>query len=160
MKIRLTDGNRAPAEAIRAIESGLDYLLSSSFKEFLGSQDGAKPDPNIFKIGLKNESGINRFIPISNLINERAYIENIPSKAYPVAWAEGGNYVFIDEDRNGAVFFWDHEQPEVTVELAETFSEFLNLLEPFDIHSVKLKPGQVKRIKVNPDLLKKFKSEQ
>ena len=48
---------------------------------------------------------MNGFIPVSEIQKARACIENIPRRAYPIAWAEGGNYVFIDEGGNGAVFF-------------------------------------------------------
>ncbi len=63
----------------------------------------------------------------------------------------------MDEDRNGAVFFWDHELPEQTVELAANFEAFLDVLEPFDIKSIKLRPGQVKRVWTDPDFLKRLK---
>jgi hypothetical protein len=48
---------------------------------------------------------VNEFIPVSEILRERAYIENIPKRAYPVAWTACGNYVVVDEDRYGAVFF-------------------------------------------------------
>jgi len=100
---------------------------------------------------------VNQFIPVAEIQKERAYLENIPAKAYPIAWAECGNYVFVDEGKNGAVFFWDHEIPEEITELAANFGAFLDLLEPFDIKTIELKPGQVKRVWVNPEFLKRLK---
>jgi hypothetical protein len=44
------------------------------------------------------------------------------------------------------VFFWDHELPEKPVELAANFGAFVELLEPFDIQTIQLKPGQVKKV--------------
>ena len=157
MKIKLKNGKPAAEETTLALETALDCRLSASFKVFLQAHDGAQPETNIFKIGGKNESGVNRFIPAGEIQKERDRIENIPKKGYPVAWAEGGNYVFIDEGRNGAVFFWDHELPEKIIELAANFGAFLDILEPFDIKTIQLKPGQVKKVWIDPEFLKRLK---
>src|SRR5579872_1179611 len=113
MKIRLENGKPASQEEILALEASLGSRLSGSFKHFLESQDGAKPQLNIFLVDQQYQGRVNRFIPISEIEKKRRYIENIPEKAYPVAVAEGGNFVFIDEGRKGAVFFWDHETAEI-----------------------------------------------
>ena len=157
MKVKLRNGKAAPEESILAAETRLGYVISTSFRTFLRTQDGAEPETNIFRVSTRNDSGVNRFIPVTEIGDERTRIESIPAKGYPVAWAEGGNYVFIDEAKHGAVFFWDHEEPEDPVELAGSFDAFLNLLEPFDIKSIELKPGQVKRVWVDPEFLKKLK---
>jgi hypothetical protein len=156
MKIRLQNGKPASEEAILALEAVLGCRLSDSFRAFAGAHDGAKPEPNIFRNSDSN-CGVNRFIPVNEIQKERPRVENIPRRGYPVAWAEGGNYVFVDEDSNGAVFFWDHELPEESIELAATFSAFLDLLEPFDISTIQLKPGQVKKVWVDPEFLKRLK---
>jgi hypothetical protein len=157
MKIKLKNGKPAAEETILALEAALGWRLSDSFKTFLQIFDGAEPETNIFKITEKNEAGVNRFIPASEIWDERTHIENIPKKAYPVAWAEGGNYVFVDEDKDGAVFFWDHEEPEKIVKLTANFGAFLDLLDPFDVKTIKLKPGQVKRAWIDPEFLKGLK---
>jgi len=157
MKIKLKNGKSASEEAVRALEVILDCRLSNSFRMFLQTEDGAAPETNIFKISDGNESGVNRFIPVCEIRSERALIENLPPKAYPIAWAEGGNYVFVDEERGGAVFFWDHEEPEKIYELAIDFARFLDVLEPFDVKMVQLKPGQVKKVWIDPEFLKKLK---
>jgi hypothetical protein len=157
MKIKLKKGKPASDESILALQAALGCQVSDSFRGFLHANDGAEPETNIFKITEKNESGVNRFIPVSEILKERGRIENIPAKAYPVAWAEGGNYVFVDEGKNGAVFFWDHELPEEPTRLAASFGAFLDLLEPFDIQKIELKPGQVKKVWVDPEFLKRLK---
>ena len=145
MKVKLRNGKAASEESILTVEAELGCLLSASIKAFWRTQDGAEPETNIFKISASNDSGVNEFIPVAEIRRERTHIENIPLRGYPVAWAEGGNYVFIDEAKDGAVFFWDHEEPEDPVELAGSFDAFLDSLEPFDVKSIELKPGQVKR---------------
>src|SRR4029077_20621276 len=105
MKIKLSKGRPASEEVILALEAALGHRLSGSFRDFLRTHDGAKPEPNSFKISENNESGVNRFIPANEILRERAHIENVPKQGYPVAWLECGDFVFIDEDRNGSVFF-------------------------------------------------------
>jgi hypothetical protein len=111
MNVTLKNGQSASEESILALESALGLRLSGSFKNFIREHNGAKPENNIFRISDDNDGGVDQFIPVQEIVNERARIENLPVKAYPVAWAEGGNYLFIDEDQDGAVFFWDHEVP-------------------------------------------------
>ncbi|SRR5258706_8576816 len=159
MKIKLRNGEPASEEAILTLEAALGCPLSHSFRAFVRDHDGAEPETNIFKISDNNDSGVNKFIPVSDILKERAYIENIPRRAYPVGWAEGGNYVFVDEDRNGAAFYWDHELPDEPTQLADSFGAFLDLLEPFDIKTVQLKPGQVKSVWVDPEFLKKLNKQ-
>jgi hypothetical protein len=157
MKIKLQGGQQASEADIVAFEEGLGCGLSDSFKAFVRSRNGAEVETNRFGVGTDNSSGVNRFIPLSQIPKARKHIENIPERAYPVAWAEGGNYVYVDEGRNGAVFFWDHELPDTPTQLACSFGAFLEVLEPFDIKSVQLKPGQVKSVWVDPEFLKKLK---
>ena len=131
MQIMLQNGRPVSEDAILALEAALACRLSDSFRVFLKADDGAKPETNIFRISDNNDSGVNRFIPVSQIQKERTYIENIPPGGYPVAWAEGGNYVCLDEDRNGAVFYWDHEIPDKPTVLAANFGFFLELLKAF-----------------------------
>jgi hypothetical protein len=156
VKVKLSNGKKAPQEVIVKLEAALASPLSESFKAFLGTYDGAKPSSNTFALASNNSAGVNQFIPAAQIEIERGRIENISEKAYPVAWASSGNYILIDENKNGAVFFWDHELPDKKTELAASFSEFLELLEPFDISKVKLEPGQVKRVWIDPEFLKKL----
>jgi len=160
MKIKLRDGKPASQEATLKLEVALGVSLSSSFRDFLATHDGAKPEANVFRISANNSSGIQRFIPVREIRQERSYIEDIPQRAYPVAWDGSGNYIFIDEDKSGAVFFWDHEIPNKPTRLASSFAGFLELLEPFDIRSVSLKPEQVKKVWVDPEFLERLRKSK
>ena len=157
MKIILHQGKPAPKEAILALEAFIGHDISAAFREFLEANDGAKPESNIFKISVDNDSGVNKFIPVSQIPQELELIGNLPPRTYPIAWAEGGNYVVIDEDREGKVFFWDHETRGSLIMLANNLGEFLMLLHPFDARSIPLRPDQVKRVWVDPEFLKKLK---
>lgn len=111
-----------------------------------------------FRLGDNDSAGVNEFIPVIDVGKQRAYIENIPTNAYPIASASCGNYVLIDEGQNGAVFFGDHELPDKLTKLAGRFRAFLELLEPFDPDSIQLKPGQVEveRVWIDPEFLNKL----
>jgi hypothetical protein len=156
MKIKLRNGSPASEEAILALEVVLGCRLSDSFKDFVRTHDGAEPETNVFRVGDHNSSGVHEFMSINEIPETRRRIEDIPTRAYPVAWDECGNLIFIDEDRNGAVFFSNHEILNDHTEMAASFGAFLDLLEPFDIKTVKLEPGQVKRVWVDPEFLKKL----
>lgn len=153
MKIKLTKGRSALPSDVQELEREIGKVLPNSFLEFVRQHDGAEPETNIFKIAGSNESGVNGFIPVREVLAERANIENLPVTAFPVAWAEGGNYVSIDA-ASGTVYFWDHEQPDPLIQIASDFTAFLEMLEPFDLSLVKLKPDQVESAWIDPDFLK------
>ncbi|HTV41604.1 MAG TPA: SMI1/KNR4 family protein [Candidatus Sulfotelmatobacter sp.] len=158
MKIKLKGGKSAPQKALQELETALGCRISISFRRFVSKNDGAEPEPNIFNIGKDNNAGVNQFIPISEIWEERQDIDNIPRQAYPIARASCGNYVLLDESKGGQVYFWDHELPvDNIIKLANNFDEFLSMLEPLDINSIKLKPGQVKKVWFAPDFLKRIK---
>jgi len=154
MKIKLTKGVSAMPVDVEKLQREVGCELPPSLVDFLHHHDGARPEANSFKIGDTNGSGVNEFIPIHDILTERRNLETLPTTAFPIAWAEGGNYVFIDMAAEGAVFFWDHEQPEPPTLLATEFASFLDMLEPFDPSSIKLRPGQVKSAWLDPDFLK------
>lgn len=154
MKLKLTKGHAAAQNDVAALQRNLGEPLASEFLEFVAQNDGAEPETNIFKIGTTNDACVSGFIPVKEIPNEMAAIDNLPIKSFPVAWASGGNYIFINQADAGAVFFWDHEQPDDIIKLADGFRSFLDLLEPFDVTSIKLKPGQVKKAWIDPDFLK------
>ncbi|MES2995957.1 MAG: SMI1/KNR4 family protein [Verrucomicrobiota bacterium] len=156
MKIKLIKGRPESKDNIASFEAELGRSVPIDFSEFVQTNDGAELETNIFDIGDGNESGVNGFIPISQIHNEMRNIENLPPHAFPVAWAEGGNYVLIKQGMNSGVYFWDHERPESMTRLAENFSSFLGVLKPFDISSINLKPGQVMKAWIDPDFLKKM----
>jgi len=154
MNIAINGGKPASERDILALESALGCCLSAAFRTFVEASDGAEPENNIFKVGSDNESGVRQFIPVAEIPHELTFLDDLSAHAYPIAWDDCGNYVVVDEDQQGAVFFWDHELPEPLTKLASDFGEFLNLLQPFDPASVQVKPGQVKSAWIDPEFLK------
>lgn len=153
MKFKLKGRPVAPAN-VEGLEREIGRRLPEDFLEFVNEHDGAEPETNIFTIDGVNESGVNGFIPLREVLAERKHIENLPTTAFPIAWAEGGNYVFLDVAAGGAILFRDHEQPTPLVQLAPNFKAFIDKLDVFDPNSVTLKPGQVKSAWIDPDFLK------
>lgn len=152
--ISLENYGTASDNDIRALEARLGRPLPAAFLAFVRTFDGAEPAPNVFDIGDSNQSGVNRFIPVAEIWSARAHIENLSSTAFPVAWAEGGNYVIVDPDRRDAVFYWDHEIPDPLLRIADDFAAFVKMLGPFDINDVELEPGQVLDVWIDPDFLR------
>ncbi|MGE5183278.1 MAG: SMI1/KNR4 family protein [Acidobacteriota bacterium] len=158
MRVKLTGGAPAPLAAVEALEAALGHELSACVKQFLRAHDGATPEANVFAIDAANHAGVNQFIPVAQVISERANVDDMSARAYPIAWAEGGNYVVIDEDRAGAVFFWDHETAALT-RLADDLDAFLALLRPFDIASVPLGAEQIKSAWIDPSFAKRHRRD-
>ncbi|MDU8357801.1 SMI1/KNR4 family protein [Pseudomonas syringae group sp. J309-1] len=137
----------------RAFGCSLPDQVVDFFLEF----NGSKPETNTFSVGDDNESGVNKLICISEVLDERKFLDFIGIKVFPVAIAEGGNYVVIDLNQGQSVFFWDHEKPAEMTFLASDIQEFLNGLVPFDPDSIELKEGQVESVWIDPDFLKSLK---
>ena len=153
MKIKLTRKAEASDKEIEALEKHLNFSLDHEFRSFLKENNGAKPETNIFKIDDGNDSGVNEFIPVAKIFRELGNLENLSTESYPIAWAEGGNYVVLNGEK---VLFWDHENPKEMILLANSLKDFLGSLEPFDPSGVELKPGQVKEAWIDPEFLKQF----
>lgn len=127
----------------------------SDYLDFLATRNGCRVETNVFRVDDSNDSGINAFLDIDRVIDEKAALgRRLSRHAWPVADAEGGNYVCLRLEESGAwcVVFWDHELEQETV-LSATLSDFLESLEKFDPASVELKPGQVISAWIDPSLL-------
>lgn len=153
MSVGFKKGHSLSEAEVSAFEKESGIELPRDYREFILLHDGAEPDTNIFSVSDGNDSGVNRFIPLRDTISERRYIDHVSVEFLPAAWAEGGNYVCLDLKRGG-VFFWDHEEPSDDLKLAESFSQFLEMLAPFDVKNIELKPGQVRKAWIDPDFLK------
>jgi hypothetical protein len=144
----LKGGRPASEESISKLEKAIGASLPDSYRAFLKRNDGAEPATNIFRVGQGMDSGVNEFIPVTRIPREARLIENLQSKAFPIAWAEGGNYVVLDAENGGRILFWDHERPETGYEIGPDFDAFLEALEPFGPDSVQVQPGQVKEVRI------------
>jgi hypothetical protein len=129
--------------------------LINFFRDF----NGSKPETNIFSVCDDNDSGVNYFIPLSDVVDESKYIGVVERNIIPIAVAEGGNYVVVACQENFSIFFWDHEKKDELIFLANGIYDFLSTLNPFDPDSVELKDGQVESAWIDPDFLKSLKEK-
>jgi hypothetical protein len=155
--IGLKGGQQAAVSDMAALEELIKQPLDSQFRRFIETNDGADPEENSFPVGgVAHVGAVKEFIPVANIVHERGFIDDIGPHAYPVATSEGGNYVILDQDQDGAIFFWDHEVEGGVSKLADSFDAFLDMIEPFDPSTVKPAPGQVESAWIDPDFLKQF----
>lgn len=157
MAIDLSNGTKADIDDIRNLERSIGDKLPTSFLKFVNNQDGAKAATNVFTGSQSDNCSISQFIPVKQIQKEKLIVEGLAPTLIPIAWAEGGNYVVLDQKQNFEVFFWDHEVAEQSEKLAADFAEFLERLEPFDPKTVELKPEQILDAWIDPDFLKSLK---
>ena len=139
----------------------------TDYYSFLAENNGGTPDSNEFEIpGTANSSGVNEFLCVRDVLSEKKKLsDRMPASAWPIAYAEGGNYVCLVTGDKRGVYFWDHEleveegRPPSWANmsrLSDTFTAFWQGLRKFDASSIELKPGQVKSIWVDPDFKPEF----
>ncbi len=126
----------------------------SDWLDFLQRNDGAVPETNEFDVSGAAGSGVQAFFGAEQSVAaHRRLGDRMPGHLFPVAEAEGGNYVCLGlTPGTGGVFFWDHETEEAT-RIAASFSAFQDGLRPFDPDSVELAEGQVVSAWIDPAFL-------
>lgn len=151
MKINITKSKKQldPASLL-ALEHKLRITLSKDYRDFILHNNGGQPKPCVFSYkgvdGFESQSVINWFHAIydgeeNNFESTYLfYSENgrIPPSVVPIASDPGGNMICMSISGNdrGMVYFWDHELESSysgaknLALLSNSFSDFLNLLEP------------------------------
>ena len=160
MTVQMNRTRPVSEEDVTQFERVANMKLPAQFREFLLKHNGAQPEDNVFSIpDGGNQSGVNGFVPLKELLVESSKVHGIAGRFIAVAWAEGGNYVCLSLDLDGEVLFWDHEQPSLRLTVAYNWDDFLLNLQPFDANSVNLRPDQVKKSWIDPEFLKNLKKE-
>ncbi len=152
MAIKLEKCSPATESEIAEAEQQLGEKLPVDYRTFLLEFNAAIPEDNVF--GKDLNVSVERFIPVGKIATHTENVDGFPNEAVPIAEAPSGNFVYFKKG-SPKVYFWDHEI-DCDKELASSFSEFLNALNPFDMDSVQLKPGQVKSVWVDPDFKPEF----
>ncbi len=150
----LSSSSGISEEKLAEVETYFGVRFPDDYRRFLVFSNGCRPESNIFDIGGDNDSGVREFYSTDQSISEKdALSDRLPQWSWPIAEDECGNLVnlrYINEKWD--VSFWDHELEEETV-VAGSFDEFLNLLKPFDMSSVRLEPEKIISHWVHPDLI-------
>ncbi|MCP3887174.1 MAG: SMI1/KNR4 family protein, partial [Propionibacteriaceae bacterium] len=101
--------------------------------------------------------GVNRFIPLRVTLEDKDYIYGVDCDCLPVAEAACGNYVCLDLSANGQVFFWDHELPSFPIKLADSFTQFLDMLVPWELDKATLEAAEVIEVWTAPGFMRWLK---
>lgn len=152
------------------LQRRLGRQLPVEYRQFLVRGNVFVPDSNRIT-GQGMIGSVVKFLGVSLDPTEdlhatmETYVDRVPVNAIPVALAGGGNLVCIDLV-TGATYLWDHENEAVEGEepdfrnmhlLAESFSRFVDAMEPFDPSTVVLDPKDVVSVKLKPGFAEKFK---
>jgi hypothetical protein len=168
MTIKIVKKGQQPNEnEIQILEQRIGNPLPLDYRAFLEKNNGGIPETNIFDLPACNGgSGINEFLSIKEILEQKNVMKDrLPPSAWPIAFAEGGNYVCLVCEGNSGVYFWDHEFEQEDginpnwdnmYELSSTFREFMQAIRKFNINDVELKPEQVKSVWVDPDFKPEF----
>lgn len=135
---------------IEEFERKMDINIPPSYRSFLLTNNGGKPNPDGFMyLQDKKEyrSCVHRFLGIhegeySNLETYlKTYADRLPKDMFPIAHDPGGNLICIKyDDFEQGVFFWDHENEALEGlvpwnknlhKIADTFDLFLESLTIF-----------------------------
>jgi cell wall assembly regulator SMI1 len=154
---------------IAAFEKENRIKLPAQYREFVMKYNGSEPESNVLDVKCvrrdsgeiyENSLGVSRFIPLMRIITEGKHIDGVSCRFIPVAEDSCGNYVCLDLDTDGEVFFWDHEDPSDDIRLANSWKEFLESLEAFDVDKIDL--GSIKVISswINPEFQKMIQEQQ
>lgn len=147
-------------------ELSIGLKLPEEYRYFLLLNNGGEPETNEFDIPNQNNScGVNKFLGVNEIKNEKINLgSRLVESALPIAYAECGNLVCITlGEKNGEIYFWDHELEANNNELpswknmfflASSFDEFLHSLRKFDPSQIKLEPEQVESVWIDPGFLK------
>lgn len=146
---------RTKAASPRALASLAERYgsLPSDYADFLSVHDGATPTDNVLD-GSNNSVGVRGFLAASEIISTADEIDGLGADLIPIAYDGSGNYVCIGSTDH-KIYFWDHEVDRDNI-VSESFRDFLNRLQPFDLSSIHLQDGQVERVWVNPDFKPEF----
>lgn len=128
----LDPGPKLSTLQLAAFEGRLGIELPEAYRDFLLETNGGFPTARKF-----SESSIWYFLEVEpndwNLDLEgrlEGIKDSIPSGMIPIADDQLGNAVLLGvaADKRGTVWFWDHEEPEKLVRLADNFRDFVDSL--------------------------------
>ncbi len=140
-------------EDIQTVEEQVGHNFPSSYKDFLATYGGFGFENYVDFPFLDPYPGDDRglitiFFEVMSgdtydlMNNYRSYRSRMPSGFLPIASDPGGNVICLSlrEDDQGCVYFWDHEDEEMTSEgeepgrsnvylLGKSFDDFISSLE-------------------------------
>ncbi|SHJ18818.1 SMI1 / KNR4 family (SUKH-1) [Malonomonas rubra DSM 5091] len=138
---------------------GVDF--PREYKAFVKSYGGSVPEANIFDIPtIESFSGIERFLGLNELVEQKLIFSGrLPEGLWPVAFADGGNLIFISVDNSSpGIYYFDHELEEDPPSagclffISNSFSDFIECLRPFDLNNIGQEEPDIISVWVDPSL--------
>ena len=167
MTVKLKTQMKPASEAeVIGFEQQIGFSIPTDYRLFLKQNNGAIPETNEFDLPSDGGSGVNEFLSLTAIVETKSRMgDRFLPLAWPIAFAEGGNYVCLVTGDNPGIYFWDHEfeseedEPATwdnMIRLADCFDSFFSMLRKLDVSSIELKPDQVQSTWINPDFKPEF----
>lgn len=131
-----TESDYLPSdEDIRQLEEKLGFSFPEDYIKIMKQYDGAYPSIRTFDLP-DDEDCMNNLLSFDETNSQsimfayKIIVERGVNNLIPIARDPFGNYICYkkDTDTKLKIVFWDHENPENTIELCDNFSEFLGML--------------------------------
>lgn len=151
MSVKLYDSGRSVTqEDLTRAEERMGCTITATYRDFLLSHNGGRPEPNHFSVYGKNGAlyttsavdwffGINTGAYYNSLEQHFAMVREhrVPPNLLPIAGDPGGNLICLSVEGAdvGTVYFWDHEEEADDSDpptygnvffIASSFDAFLN----------------------------------
>ncbi|MDC7677445.1 SMI1/KNR4 family protein [Asticcacaulis machinosus] len=127
--------------------------LPHGYQKFIGVHDGVTPPENVLR-GTNNSIGVRSFIAASDILETAQSVDGLSDDLIPIADDDAGNFICLGVFDH-KIYFWDHEVDRNEV-IADSFEDFLERLDPFDLSQVQLEKGQVMRVWLNANFKPEF----
>ena len=128
-------------EQLNVVQTELGLSLPLGYRQFLLEHNGGYPDAGVFRLPTGRREMVDRFLGVhdgeyDNLVKyHKIYRDRLPFDLMPIAHDPGGNLICIGVtgERNGRVFFWDHEEEaeENTLPTGQNVSPVANSFDAF-----------------------------
>jgi cell wall assembly regulator SMI1 len=163
MTIRFkTEGPPADDRALRNLEERLATPIPKSVVESLRRHDGGRLEPNEVdstRAGAEAGIGVDAFLSVKDIIATVSQLgPRLASGMIPIADAAGGNLICVDQ-ADGSIWFWDHELEDggPLSRVAESLTEFVSFLQPFDPSEIDLTEEEKASAWVDPEFLEQYR---
>ena len=105
---------------LKKFQTEFGVNLPNDYKSFLLAHNGGQPEPNAFPIDGFNQDFdcINSFYGLSHDVSDDSNVFTaikdfggiIPNTVIPIAYTESGDFLILDCDKGGSIWYWDYHK--------------------------------------------------
>lgn len=132
MKVKSKDASKIGDKDIKAFEKQFNIKLPLTYCSIIKENNGATLDSNIANIADSNKPSLRSFIKLNEIQKVKSGFEKLPENFLPFGDDDCGNYFLIELNKEGSVYFWDHESHDPIKKISKSFISFIESIEPFD----------------------------